>query len=188
MRYKITFVVLGAIIIMGLGAFISEKLTPKHGVRPVEGSLYDFKIKSLEGVEVDFAQFKGKYVLIVNTASKCGYTPQYGDLEKLHEQFGDKVVVLGFPANNFLWQEPGSNEQIASFCERNYGVKFQMFEKISVKGKDQHPLYTWLAGKSGHTPSWNFCKYLIDKSGNVVGFYPSKVNPMDKEIIDIITR
>jgi glutathione peroxidase len=188
MLYKITFVVLGTIFIMGLGSFISEKLTPQQGVQPVEGSFYDFKIKSLEGVEIDFAQYKGKYVLIVNTASKCGFTPQYGDLEKLHEQFGDKVAVLGFPANNFLWQEPGSNEQIATFCERNYGVKFQMFEKVSVKGKDQHPLYTWLSGKSGHAPTWNFCKYLIDKNGNVVGFYPSKEKTMDKEIIDIITR
>ena len=94
--------------------------------------------------------------------------------------------VLGFPANNFLWQEPGSNEDIAAFCEKNYGVKFQMFEKISVKGKEQHPLYAWLEAKSGHVPTWNFCKYVIDKNGNVVGFFPAKVKPMDSEIIDKI--
>ena len=182
---KVTIVVAGT---MGLVAFLSSKLISGGRPKQVSGSIYDFKMKALDGQDIDFNQYRGKNLLIVNTASKCGYTPQYADLEKLHEQYGDKVVVLGFPANNFLWQEPGSSEEIASFCERSYGVKFQMFEKISVKGKDQHPLYTWLAGKSGHTPSWNFCKYLIDKSGNVVGFYPSKVNPMDKEIIDIITH
>jgi glutathione peroxidase len=96
--------------------------------------------------------------------------------------------VLGFPANNFLWQEPGSNDQIENFCKENFGVSFQMFEKISVKGKHQHPLYQWLEAKTGRTPSWNFCKYLIDKNGEVVGFFPSNVNPLDKEIIDKITQ
>jgi len=171
---------------MGLAAFIAEKFSfaqPKD----VAGSIYDFKMPSLDGQEIDFSQYKGKYILIVNTASKCGFTPQYAELEKLHEQFGDKVTVLGFPANNFLWQEPGSNNEIASFCQKNYGVKFQMFEKVSVKGRHRHPLYRWLSAKSGHTPSWNFCKYLIDKSGNVIGFYPSKVSPLDKEIIDKIS-
>jgi glutathione peroxidase len=188
MRYKPVIILTVIILSMGLASFISEKLTPPPAATTVEGSIYDFKIPSLEGKEVDFTQYRGKFILVVNTASKCGFTPQYGELEKLHEQYGDKVAVLGFPANNFLWQEPGSNEQIASFCERNYGVKFQMFEKVSVKGKDQHPLFSWLSAKSGHTPSWNFCKYLIDKSGNVVGFYPSKVKPLDNAIVDHITR
>ena len=174
------------VIIMGLAAFLFEKFSSARPVQAVKGSLYDFKMTSLEGQEVDFARFKGRYLLIVNTASKCGFTPQYADLEKLHEQFGDRVTVLGFPANNFLWQEPGSNDEIATFCERNYGVKFRMFEKISVKGKDQHPLFTWLEAKTGHAPSWNFCKYLIDRNGTVIGFYPSKVKPLDKEIIDKI--
>jgi glutathione peroxidase len=172
---------------MGLAAFLFGKFSFAQGKKTAKGSIYDFKVPSLEGKEIDFAQFKGKNLLIVNTASKCGYTPQYGDLEKLHEQFGDNVIVLGFPANNFLWQEPGSNEEIATFCERNYGVKFQMFEKISVKGKDQHPLYEWLEAKSGQAPSWNFCKYLVDKTGNTVTFYSSKVNPLDNEIIDRLT-
>ena len=108
------------------------------------GSIYDFRMNSLEGEEIDFGRYKGKSLLIVNVASKCGFTPQYADLEKLHEQFGDQVVVLGFPANNFGSQEPGSNLEIAEFCQKNYGVKFQMFEKISVKGYDQHPLYQLL--------------------------------------------
>jgi glutathione peroxidase len=186
MRFK--RLTIAIIIVMGLASFLSEKLTHVNNPQNVAGSIYDFKIRSLEGKEIDFSGFKDKYLLIVNTASKCGYTPQYADLEKLHEQYGDKVVVLGFPANNFLWQEPGSNADIASFCERNYGVKFQMFEKISVKGKDQHPLYAWLEAKSGHVPTWNFCKYLVDKSGNVAGFFNSRTNPLDKEIVDKIAN
>lgn len=150
-----------------------------------ESSIYDFRMNSIEGKEVDFAQFKGKNLLIVNVASKCGNTPQYADLEKLHEDFGDKVVVLGFPANNFGGQEPGTNEEIASFCEKNYGVKFMMFEKISVKGEDQHPLYRWLKEKTGEEPTWNFCKYLV-KADGTVKFFPSKVKPLDSQIIDAL--
>jgi glutathione peroxidase len=144
-------------------------------------SLYDFKINSLEGKLIDFSQYKGKTLLIVNTASKCGYTPQYTELQKLHETYGSKVTILGFPANNFGAQEPGSNEEIASFCQKNYGVTFQMFEKISVKGDDQHALYAWLKEKTGQEPSWNFCKYLIKPDGTVK-FFASKVKPLDKEI------
>ena len=171
---------------MGLGAFLVDKLT-KGKKSPVSGSVFDFKMKSVEGKEIDFSQFKGKNLLIVNTASKCGYTPQLKDLEQLHEKFGDKVAVLGFPANNFLWQEPGSNKEIAEFCERNYGVTFQMFEKISVRGSDKSPLYKWLEAKTGDLPSWNFCKYVVDKTGAVT-FFPQDVNPMDKRIIDKISE
>src|SRR5258706_4818654 len=149
----------------------------------VQGSIYEFKANSLNGKVVDFSQYKGKYMLVVNTASKCKYTPQYAELEKLHEQFGDKVAVLGFPANNFLWQEPGSNEAISEFSEKNYAVKFQRFEKVSVKGKDKDPLSNWLEAKTGETPSWNFCKYLVDPNGNVVGYFGSKVSPLDKQIV-----
>lgn len=148
-------------------------------------SIYDFKINSIDGEEIDFTKYKGKTLLIVNVASKCGYTPQYADLEKLHEQYGDKIVVLGFPANNFGSQEPGSNEEIASFCQKNFGVKFQMFEKVSVKGDDQHALYKWLKEKTGEEPSWNFCKYLVKPDGTVK-FFKSGVNPLDKQIIDEI--
>ena len=148
-------------------------------------SIYDFKINSLEGKEIDFAKFKGKNLLIVNVASKCGFTPQYADLEKLHDEFGDQVVILGFPANNFGSQEPGSNLEIAEFCQKNYGVSFQMFEKISVKGDDQHPLYQWLKEKTGQEPTWNFCKYLVKPDGTVQ-FFPSKVKPLDKEILNAL--
>jgi glutathione peroxidase len=170
---------------MGLVSFLASKLS-KSKPEQVSGSIYDFKMKGLDGKEVDFAQYRGKNLLIVNTASKCGYTYQYEDLEKLHEQYGNKVAILGFPANNFLWQEPGDNEEIANFCQKNYGVQFQMFDKISVKGSDKAPLYKWLEAKSGQSPSWNFCKYVIDKTGKVIGFFPSKVKPMDQEIISKI--
>jgi len=146
-------------------------------------SIYDFMVNSIDGALIDFTQYKGKNLLIVNVASKCGYTPQYADLQKLHEQFGDKINILGFPANNFGEQEPGTNLQIAEFCEKNYGVSFQMFEKISVKGSDQHPLYQYLKEKTGQEPGWNFCKYLVKPDGTVK-FFASNVNPMDKQIMD----
>ena len=152
----------------------------------VPASIYDLKMKSLDGKEVDFNKFKGQKLLIVNTASKCGNTPQYADLQKLHEQYGNKVTVLGFPANNFLWQEPGSNSDIAEFCEINYGVTFQMFEKISVKGSDQAPLYAWLQSKTGEKPDWNFAKYVVSEDGTGVEFFKAKVEPLDPKIIEAI--
>ncbi|SFF05026.1 glutathione peroxidase [Thermoflexibacter ruber] len=155
--------------------------------------IYDFKIKTLDGKkEISLAQYKGKKMLLVNVASKCGYTPQYAELQKLHEQYGDKVVVLGFPCNDFGGQEPGESEEIASFCKLNYGVTFQLFEKISVKkGEGQHPLYKWLSSKelngwNEDAPSWNFSKYLISEKGELLKFYPSKVKPMSDEILAAI--
>jgi len=148
-------------------------------------SIYDFKMNSLEGKLVNFDQYKGKTLLIVNVASKCGNTPEYADLQKFHEQYGSKVVILGFPANNFGAQEPGTNGEIAEFCKANYGVTFQMFEKISVKGDDQAELYKWLKEKTGQEPTWNFCKYLVKPDGTVT-FYGSKVKVFDKQILDAI--
>jgi len=146
------------------------------------------KVKSIDGAEVDFTQFKGKKVLIVNVASECGYTPQYEDLQKLYEANKDKLVILGFPANNFGKQEPGTNEEIKTFCQKNYGVTFPMFEKISVIGDDQHPLYKWLTSKdlngwNDQQPTWNFCKYLLNENGELVKFYSQKVKPFDEEIV-----
>lgn len=148
-------------------------------------SVYDFKINSLDGKLIDLAQYKGKTLLIVNTASECGYTPQYADLQKLHEEHGNKVVVLGFPANNFGAQEPGTNKEIGEFCQKNYGVTFQMFEKVSVKGDDQHALYKFLKEKTGQEPTWNFCKYLVKPDGTIT-FFPSKVKPLDKQIVEAL--
>ncbi len=168
---------------MGLASFLSGKLG-KAKSAPLPETIYGFKMKTLDGKEIDFSQFKGKRLLIVNTASKCGKTPQYADLQKLHEQHGDKVKVLGFPANNFLWQEPGSSVEIAEFCERNYGVTFQMFEKISVKGSDQHPLYQWLEAKTGHRPDWNFGKYVVEEDGKTVTYFKSGITVFEPVVFD----
>ena len=154
-------------------------------------SFYDFKMTSLDGQSVDFSQYKGKKVVILNVASECGYTPQYADWQKFHEQYGDRVVVIGVPANNFGGQESGSNQEIASFCQKNYGVKFQMLEKVSVKGPDQHPLYQWLTKKerngwntAEHT--WYFCKYLVIEKGELVKFFASAIKPTDPPFLAAI--
>jgi glutathione peroxidase len=149
--------------------------------------IYDFKLKTVDGKPMDMAQFKGKKMLIVNTASKCGYTKQYADLQELHEKYGSKVTVVGFPANNFGGQEPGSNEEIASFCKKNFGVSFPMAEKVSVKGSDIHPLFKYLteeAGKMGvkEPIKWNFTKFLIDENGKLLAVFPSGVKPTDEAI------
>lgn len=154
---------------------------------PPAKSLFDFKMPDLEtGELVDLSSYKGKKVVLLNVASKCGYTPQYADWEAFYKANSDKVVVLGFPANNFMGQEPGSNEEIATFCSKNYGVTFPMFQKVSVKGDDMHPLYQWLSKKdqngwNDQAPSWNFCKYVVDENGQLVAFFPSGVKPNDVE-------
>lgn len=151
-------------------------------------SIYDFKVTGLEGAEIDFAQFKGKKILIVNTASACGYTPQYEELEALHKKYGKKLVVIGFPANNFGNQESGTNAEIKEFCKRNYGVTFPMAEKVSVTGEDTHPLFKYLSeeakalGTADPVVKWNFTKFLIDEKGKLVKVFPSKVKPMSEEI------
>lgn len=150
-------------------------------------SIYDFKVPSLDGNSIDLSAYKGKKIMIVNTASKCGYTPQYKDLEALYEKYKGKLVIIGFPANNFNQQEPGSNTEIKDFCTKNYGVTFPMAEKISVKGEDIHPLFKYLteeAGKMGVTDpiKWNFTKFLLDENGKLVAVFPSKVNPMSEDV------
>ena len=154
---------------------------------------YDHKMKAIDGSMIDFNRYKGKKLLIVNTASRCGYTPQYEQLQKLHESYGDKITVLGFPSNNFMGQEPGTNEEIAKFCKINYGVTFQMFAKVDVKGKNQTPLYAWLSNKSFNgwndkSPSWNFCKYIVDENGTLLKFFPSGTKPMDEDILNLVNN
>ncbi len=155
--------------------------------KSIAKSIYDFKVEALDGGTIDFAAFKGKKVLIVNTASECGYTPQYEGLEKLYETYKDKLVVVGFPANNFGGQEPGTNTEIKEFCKKNYGVTFPMAAKISVKGDDIAPIYQWLCHKSENGVldaeiKWNFGKFLLDEKGKLVAYFPSKVTPMSEEI------
>jgi glutathione peroxidase len=150
-------------------------------------SIYDFKVEGLTGGTIDFADFKGKKILIVNTASKCGFTPQYKALQELYEKYKDHLVIVGFPANNFLSQEPGSNETINEFCKKNYGVTFPMAAKISVKGKSMVPIYKWLCNKSENgvmdaKVKWNFNKFLLDENGVLIAKYNSKVKPMSEEI------
>ena len=150
-------------------------------------SIYDFKVESLEGGTIDFATFKGKKILVVNTASKCGYTPQYEELETLYKKYQDKLVIVGFPANNFGGQEPGTNIEIKEFCKKNYGVSFPMAAKVSVKGNDIAPIYKWLCDKSLNgvldaDVKWNFSKFLLDEKGNLVAKYDSGVKPMSEEI------
>ena len=155
-------------------------------------SLYDFKVKTLEGQDFDFSTLKGKKVMIVNTASKCGFTPQYKELEDVYEKYKDVLVIIGFPANNFLNQEPGSASEIRQFCTIHYGVTFPIMEKISVKGSDMHPLYKWLTSKveNGVLDSdvkWNFQKYLIDENGKLVDVVYSKEKPDSERILTWIS-
>jgi glutathione peroxidase len=155
-------------------------------------SFYDLKTKTIDGKEFNFSQLKGKKVLIVNTASKCGYTPQYEDLQKLYDTYKDqKFIIIGFPANNFMSQEPAENSQIKEFCTKNYGVTFPMMEKISVKGEDENQIYKWLTkkelnGKMDSEVKWNFQKYMIDEKGNLVDVAYSKEKPMSDKIVNWI--
>ena len=157
-------------------------------------SFYDFKVKDIDGKDFDLSSLKGKKVLVVNTASKCGFTPQYKQLESLFKTYGgDKFTIIGFPANNFMSQEPGTNKEIAEFCEKNYGVTFKMMSKISVKGDDMDPVYQWLTSKSKNgvmdsVVKWNFQKYLVDENGKLVNVFYSKVLPDDEQIVSWIKK
>lgn len=160
---------------------VQSEITP--AVKPI----YDFQVEGLEGSTIDFSKFKGKKILIVNTASKCGYTRQYEGLQKLYDTYKDKLVIVGFPANNFGGQEPGTNTEIQEFCKKNYGVTFPMAAKVSVKGDDTAPIFKWLCNKSENgfidaEIKWNFGKFLLDEKGNLIQYFPSKVEPMSEEI------
>jgi len=167
------------------------------------GSIYDFKVAGLDGTDIDFSKYKGKKIMIVNTASKCGNTPQYAELEKLYEKYKDKLVIVGFPANNFGEQEPGTNSDIKEFCTKNYGVTFPMAEKVSVKGDDIHPLFKWLVDQSKEMAktlpadnskdmvwksflqnpvTWNFTKFLLDENGKLIAVFHNKVSPTSDEV------
>lgn len=159
----------------------------------IASSIYDFKVTALDGGTIDFSNYKGKKILIVNTASQCGNTPQYAELEELYKKYGNTLVIVGFPANNFGGQEPGSNSDISSFCKKNYGVTFPMAEKVSVKGDDIHPLFKYLvaeAEKLGEKDpiKWNFTKFLIDENGKLVKVFHNKVLPMSDEVVSAIAK
>lgn len=151
-------------------------------------TVHDFSFTTIEGKEVKLAEFKGKKLLLVNTASKCGFTPQYKELEQLHQQYGKNLVIIGFPANNFGNQEPGSNEDIAAFCEQNYGVTFLIAEKVDVKGENIHPLFKFLTEQPNPDftgdINWNFEKFLVDENGKLLHRYRSKIKPLDPIIVN----
>ncbi len=171
-------------------------LTPLFGVsqNPENKDFHDFTVKTIDGEDYDLSKLKGKKVLVVNTASECGFTPQYEGLQEIYEEYKDgNFVVIGFPANNFKNQEPGSDSEIKQFCKKNYGVTFPMMSKISVKGEDQHPLYQWLTnkkynGKIDSEVKWNFQKYLIDEEGELVDVFYSRTKPKDEKIISWIKK
>ena len=154
-------------------------------------SIHNFTVKSIDGKNLNLASFKGKKILIVNTASKCGYTPQYEGLEKVYEQYKDKLVIIGFPCNQFGGQEAGTNEEIADFCKKNYGVSFPLADKIDVKGDNAAPIYQWLTQKSKNgildaSISWNFNKFLIDENGKMMAYFPSNVKPDSESILSYL--
>lgn len=163
----------------------------QSSVQDPKTSIYDIEISSLSGENIDLSEFKGKKILFVNTASKCGFTGQYKDLQKLHETYKDNLVVIGLPCNQFGSQEPGSADQIQSFCQVNYGVDFLMTEKIDVKGDKQHPLYAWLTkkeinGNKSSSVKWNFQKYLVDEKGHLIDYYLSVTKPMSSKITNYL--
>jgi len=151
-------------------------------------SIHSFTVKSIDGKDIKMSSFKGKKILIVNTASKCGYTPQYESLEKVYEQYKDKLMIIGFPCNQFGGQEPGSNEEIVEFCKKNYGVTFPLADKVDVKGTNTAAIYQWLTQKSKNgvldaSISWNFNKFLLDENGKMIAYYPSNVKPDSEAIL-----
>ena len=150
-------------------------------------SIHTFKVAGIDGKQINLAAYKGKKILIVNTASKCGYTPQYESLQKVYDQYKDKLVILGFPCNQFGGQEPGTNEEIAAFCKANYGVNFPLADKIDVKGANIAPIYQWLTQKAKNgvldaNISWNFNKFLLDENGKMIAYFPSNVKPESEAI------
>ncbi|MDF1673646.1 MAG: glutathione peroxidase [Vicingaceae bacterium] len=163
----------------------------KTTIKITDTSIYDMKINSLTGEKIELEKFKGKTILFVNVASKCGFTPQYKDLQELHTKYKEKLVIIGVPCNQFGGQEPGSAKEIESFCQKNYGVNFLMTEKIDVKGDNQHPLYSWLTkkelnGVKSSSVKWNFQKYMVDKNGDFIDFFYSTTSPLSDKIINNI--
>jgi len=153
-------------------------------------SIYEFKATAIDGKQIDFKQYKGKKILVVNVASECGYTPQYEGLEQLYEKYKNKLVIVGFPANNFGQQEPGSNSEIQAFCKKNYSVTFQMMNKVSVNGDDIDPLFKWMTALPNPDFTgdikWNFEKFLFDENGTLVHRFRSKTEPMSDVLVKAI--
>ena len=197
MRIDLQWIAISVLLILlaiGLSAWKMYKSSSTYSPQTAMENFHDLSANTIEGAAYSFSQLKGKRVLIVNTASRCGFTPQYADLESLNNQYGgDNFVILGFPCNQFGRQEPGSSGEIATFCEKNYGVSFQMMEKVDVKGPEAHPVYQWLSEKArngveDHKVAWNFHKFLVDEEGRLVASLRSGVSPLDATIVDFAKR
>lgn len=191
MRKKI--LILSSITALGMLAYSFIFGSKQVTFAPMGKSFYDLSINSLDGKPIKFADFKGKKILCVNTASECGYTKQYEGLQKLSELYKGKLVIIGFPCNQFGGQEPGGSEEIGAFCKKNFGVTFPLTEKIDVKGDKQHPVYQWLCQKSNNNVGdyqvkWNFNKFLIDEQGNLQAYFPSSVKPESEELAAAIAK
>lgn len=193
---KVVFVILilAAVAVAGAAYRYGFIFNPTPTAAPAQRSVYDFSMKNIDGQDIKLDAYKGKVVMIVNVASKCGYTPQYEGLEAIYKKYKDQgFEILGFPANNFMGQEPGTEKEIKEFCSTKYGVTFPMFAKISVTGADQHPLYTFLTSKQsnpefGGDISWNFNKFLLDRNGKVVARFGSKDKPEDAAVIGAVEK
>ncbi|WP_027376262.1 glutathione peroxidase [Kaistella palustris] len=179
------------ILMLSAGAFLQSCTNQKKEIAQDKTqtmkTVYDFKVEGIDGKEINFSDFKGKKILIVNTASECGFTPQYADLEKVSKEYSDKLVVVGFPANNFGGQEPGTNAEIGAFCEKNYGVTFPLAAKVSVKGDDTAPIFKYLTDKDlngvkNTTIMWNFTKFLVDENGKLIDSFISTTKPTSDSI------
>jgi len=196
MKKYIALTALAVLLITSVAVALTwdESGALKDGEKMTEKSVLDFTMKSIDGQDVKLDSYSGKVLLLVNVASKCGYTPQYKGLESLYEKYKDQgLVVMGFPANNFLWQEPGSNDEIKTFCSTKYNVTFPMFAKISVKGSKIHPLYQFLTSKETDPEfagaiSWNFNKFLVDRSGKIVARFSSKDEPESEKVVQSVEQ
>jgi len=190
MEYKYILIIVSAVVIIMMSIMIAKGSDEQVALDPVT-SFYNLEANSIFGETTKMEIYKGKKILVVNVASKCGLTPQYAQLEKLYQQHSDKLIILGFPSNDFLRQEPGSNEHIATFCSREYAVTFPLFEKTKVKGSKKHSVYDWLTdpkqnGWNKKGPSWNFTKYLIDENGKLIKRFSPKTLPLSDEIATLI--
>lgn len=195
MKLVVSIVAFASLSIFSCANPIKENVTPQERITMNIDPIYNFTVKTLDGKDFSLAQLKGKKIIVVNTASKCGLTPQYKGLEEVYKKYKDtkNLVIIGFPANDFMGQEPGSNEEIAEFCSLNYGVSFPMMEKISVKGKEIHPLYKYLTTKelNGHSDNevtWNFQKYLINEKGFLEEVIGPRITPDAPEVISWIEK
>ena len=188
MKYIVVFVCVTLLVGFVYPFFKAKELDVKN----LSENFYDYSLELIDGEKITLDKYKGKKVIIVNVASKCGYTYQYGGLQNLYEEYSDKIEIIGIPTNDFMWQEPGKNKDIQTFCSVNYGVTFPIIKKTVVKKNiNQHPIYSWLSSKqlngwNDSEPGWNFYKYLVNEKGELIDILSSKVKPQDKKIIDFI--